>query len=126
MSEFYADEACRTLPYCLTGVYGAWGLSSLTGCLTQISRPYAVLRRWEKLNYCLGIYEMASDNGMGMARGMADYILNMWTSFGSSTGKSLKLKDSEYITTPEHAFENNNKDPESHALVEASKYPQKK
>ncbi|KAJ5116183.1 hypothetical protein N7456_000531 [Penicillium angulare] len=68
---------------------------------------------------------MASNNGMGMARGMADYILNMWTSFGSSTGKSLKLKNSEYITTPENAFENSNEDPESHALVEASKYPQR-
>ncbi|KAJ5288820.1 hypothetical protein N7478_001850 [Penicillium angulare] len=125
MSEFYADEICRSLPYCLAGVHGAWGLGSLTGLLTQIARPYIALRRCEKLNYCLSIYEMARNNGLGMARGMADFILNLWTSFGSSTGESLKLNDSEYITTPKHASEDNNKDSELHALVEASKYPRR-
>ncbi|KAJ6016218.1 hypothetical protein N7540_010809 [Penicillium herquei] len=51
MSEFYADEICRSVPYCLSGASGGWGVGALIGCLSQIVRPYIALRRKEKVRF---------------------------------------------------------------------------
>ena len=102
MSEFYADEACRSVPYCLSGAAGAWGIGTLLGCFVQVVRPYIALRQKEKLEYCLDIFRLAINNGMGLAKPMADYILFMWESYTPPARKSFQLKQLEPIPATRH------------------------
>lgn len=106
MSEFYADEACRSVPYCLSGAAGAWGMGTMLGCFTQLVRPYIVLRQKKKFDYCVDIFQRAINNGMGLPKGMLEFVLFMWESYTPPTRKPVQPKQLEFITATRHVSEN--------------------
>ncbi|KAJ5621562.1 hypothetical protein N7528_006345 [Penicillium herquei] len=106
MSAFYADEICRSVPYCFSGASGAWGMGTLIGCFSQIVRPYIALRQKEKLGYCIEIYQIAVNHGMGLATAILDYVLGMWESYSppevevkEQRGKSVPVSTRAQVTT---------------------------
>ncbi|KAJ5691650.1 hypothetical protein N7488_012385 [Penicillium malachiteum] len=86
LSEFYADEICRSIPYFLTGRRGAWGTTTLVTFMIPVVRPYIRLQRKEKFEHCQNLFQILADYGVGMASGVSATLLEWWKSYsGVST-----------------------------------------
>ncbi|KAJ5609882.1 hypothetical protein N7528_009148 [Penicillium herquei] len=86
LSEFYADEICRSIPYFLNGRRGAWGTTTLVTFMIPVVRPYIRLQRKEKFDHCQNLFQLLGDHGVGMASGVSQTVLEWWKSYsGVST-----------------------------------------
>lgn len=67
ISEYYADQVCRALPFCLQPKMKTWGVHVVIASMAQICKPYIYLRRQSKFNWCLRTYDLMAQRGMDLA-----------------------------------------------------------
>lgn len=60
ISKFYADQVCRPLPFCLQPKMKTWGIHVVIASVTQICKPYILLRRKSKFDWCLCAHDLIS------------------------------------------------------------------
>ncbi|KAJ5703255.1 hypothetical protein N7493_011644 [Penicillium malachiteum] len=52
IAEQYADNIARSLLYCLQTGMNAWGAYVIIACMNHVYKPYALLRRDKKFQWC--------------------------------------------------------------------------
>ncbi|KAJ5608667.1 hypothetical protein N7528_009234 [Penicillium herquei] len=97
IAEQYADNIVRSLPYCLQTGMNAWGAHVVIACMNHVYKPYALLRREEKFQWCQKAFQIESDRGMSLARVVSDAGQSVWDYHEPSTLGSgdvhLQLED---------------------------------
>jgi hypothetical protein len=113
LSEYYADEISRALPYCLQDSMKAWGISITIFGVGQIAKVYMELRRKEKFMWSQQVLRVMGELGPDLPLRMGELLQYGWilgeksdrdalqvASPVSSTSKSTGSSASTASTTP--------------------------
>ncbi|KAJ5273829.1 hypothetical protein N7478_008954 [Penicillium angulare] len=90
LTEFYADEISRSLPYCLQTSMRAWGVSVAIFGLSQICKVYMEFRRREKFTWSQHAFYIMGDLGFDFAFRLSEMLWQYW-SLGEKTDSSMSL-----------------------------------
>ncbi|KAJ5125725.1 hypothetical protein N7448_005042 [Penicillium atrosanguineum] len=78
LSEFYADEIGRALPFCLQNSMKAWGGHITVFGVGHISKVYLDFKRREKFFWSLYAYSVQKDMGSDFAGHLASFLEHSW------------------------------------------------
>ncbi|KAJ6127029.1 hypothetical protein N7523_002641 [Penicillium sp. IBT 18751x] len=78
LSEFYADEIGRALPYCLQDSMKAWGGHVTVFGVGQISKVYLDFQRRDKFFWSLYAYTVQKDMGSDFSGHLANFLEQSW------------------------------------------------
>jgi len=96
ISEYYADQVCRALPFCLQPKMKTWGVHVVIASVAQICKPYIFLRRKSKLDWCLRAYDLMVEQGMDLALFVKYSVYQQWATMEDESIEwlgRLSLKD---------------------------------
>ncbi|KAJ5109426.1 hypothetical protein N7456_006101 [Penicillium angulare] len=88
LTEFYADEISRSLPYCLQTSMKAWGVSVAIFGLSQICKVYMDFRRREKFTWSQHAFYIMGDLGFDFAFRLSEMLWHYWN-LGEKTDSSV-------------------------------------
>ncbi|KAJ5702385.1 hypothetical protein N7488_009933 [Penicillium malachiteum] len=72
MAEYYADQICRSIPYCLQGKMSSWGTHVILSCMIHLKKPSISLRREAKFQWCQGALQVMKKRGIDIAGVLSD------------------------------------------------------
>jgi hypothetical protein len=75
---YYADEACRGIPYCLTNTEEIWGAQGVMFSIAQASMVYSNTRWREKFMWCQNAFTAIENLGFGLAVCLREAALKHW------------------------------------------------
>jgi hypothetical protein len=78
LSEYYADEVSRAMPYCLQDSMKAWGVSITIFGMGQIAKVYMELRREEKFMWSQQLFKHVGDIGSDLGYRMGELLQFGW------------------------------------------------
>lgn len=78
LSWYYADEACRGIPYCLTNTEQIWGAQGVMFSIAQASMVYSNTRWREKFMWCQNAFTAIEHLGFGLAVCLRETALKHW------------------------------------------------
>ncbi|KAJ5662116.1 uncharacterized protein N7477_009732 [Penicillium maclennaniae] len=78
LSEFYADEIARALPFCLQDSMKAWGGHVTVFGVSQISKVYLDFKRRDKFFWSLYAYTVQKDMGSDFSGHLANFLEQSW------------------------------------------------
>lgn len=78
LSEYYADEISRAIPYCLQDSMRVWGLSGTVFGMCQIAKIYMDFRREEKFFWSQQLFKTSGDIGTDLSYRMNEMFLHGW------------------------------------------------
>lgn len=78
LSEYYADEISRAMPYCFQDSLRAWGVSITIFGMGQIAKVYMEFRREEKFMWSQELFKRAGDLGSDLAYRLRDLLQYGW------------------------------------------------
>ncbi|KAJ5090164.1 hypothetical protein N7532_008848 [Penicillium argentinense] len=78
LSWFYADEACRGIPYCLNDTEKIWGAQSVMFPIAQASQIYSNIRWRGKFMWCQAAFTAIEGLGFGLAVCLREAALKHW------------------------------------------------
>lgn len=78
LTEFYADEISRSLPYCLQRSMKAWGASLAFLGIGQICKIYMEYRRYEKFVFSQKAFRVIGDLGYDLAFRLSELLWYQW------------------------------------------------
>lgn len=78
LSWYYADEACRGIPYALTNTEHIWGAQHVMFPIAQASHIYSDMRWREKFMWCQNAYSAVEGLGFGLAVCLREAALKDW------------------------------------------------
>ncbi|CAI7601576.1 unnamed protein product [Penicillium pancosmium] len=78
LSWYYADEACRGIPYCLTNTEQIWGAQGVMFSIAQASMIYSNTRWQEKFMWCQNAFTAIEYLGFGLAVCLREAALKHW------------------------------------------------
>ncbi|KAK5798024.1 hypothetical protein VI817_004315 [Penicillium citrinum] len=85
LSWYYADEACRGIPYSLTNTEQIWGAQHVMFPISQASHIYSDMRWREKFMWCQNAYTAVAALGFGLAICLREAALKDWFAAEKST-----------------------------------------
>lgn len=111
LSEFYADEVSRAMPYCLQDSMRAWGVSGTIFGMMQIAQVYMELRNEEKFMWAQSLFKHVGDIGADLAYRMNELFNYGW----ALMEKADREKRSELSPVPSSAVSDSTASPISTA-----------
>lgn len=96
LSWYYADEACRGVPYCLTNTEQIWGAQGVMFSIAQASQIYSNIGWEEKFMWCQRAFTAIEYLGFGLAVCLRGAALKYWLGSGNSQvvpTATLSLRD---------------------------------
>lgn len=78
LSEFYADEISRALPFCLQDSMKAWGGHVTVFGVGQISKVYLDFKRRDKFFWSLYAYSVQKDMGSDFSGHLENFLQHLW------------------------------------------------
>ncbi|KAJ5737177.1 uncharacterized protein N7483_002302 [Penicillium malachiteum] len=85
MAEYYADQICRSIPYCLQEKMSSWGTHVILSCMIHVKKPYISLRRKAKFQWCRDALQVMKKRGIDIAGILSDLNLDIQRAFEAST-----------------------------------------
>ncbi|KAJ5733337.1 hypothetical protein N7533_013784 [Penicillium manginii] len=79
LSEYYADEISRAMPYCLQDSMKAWGISMTIFGMGQIAKVYMELRREEKFLWSQHLFKYVGDMGSDLGYRVGELLQFGWS-----------------------------------------------
>ncbi|KAJ5683617.1 hypothetical protein N7462_006782 [Penicillium macrosclerotiorum] len=79
LAEFYADQMCRALPYCLQGKMRSCGAQMMVWATSHITKTYTDLQRLEKFYWCQDAFRRIAMLGFDSAARLREMLLHRWT-----------------------------------------------
>lgn len=79
LSEYYADEVSRAMPFCLQDSMKAWGISITIFGMGQIAKVYMELRREEKFTWSQQLFKHAGDIGSDLGYRIGELLQFGWS-----------------------------------------------
>lgn len=108
LSWYYADEACRGIPYCLTNTEQIWGAQGVMFSIAQASQIYSNIRWQEKFMWCQKAFTAIEHLGFGLAVCLRETSLKHWSVSKTSRlmpTTTLSLRDGPQRPAPPPAGE---------------------
>ncbi|KAJ5673966.1 hypothetical protein N7462_009405 [Penicillium macrosclerotiorum] len=78
MSETYADNICRAIPYWLQNRLGSYGVLKITVNLWPVLKPYTHLRSWKKFRWVQHICKIVESGGNDLATCISQVWWKYW------------------------------------------------
>ncbi|KAJ5261382.1 hypothetical protein N7478_011977 [Penicillium angulare] len=101
IAESYADEICRCLQYCLQPETNACGVHIIVASLNHVYKPYALLRRREKFQWCQDAFKAISNRGLALASILSHAGRDVWHFHEGSNGpQSTQIPLQDTIEPP--------------------------
>jgi hypothetical protein len=79
LSEFYADEICRALPYLLQDESKVWGAHVTLFAASQVAKVYMEFNKREKFNWTLHSFRVMGDFGSDFSHRLGEYLAYRWS-----------------------------------------------
>lgn len=93
MAGHYADEVCRSVPYCMQPMNRIWGTHVVFGTIGNALKVYLHLRSQEKFIWCQRVLEVARGLGIEMALYFSGVAKKKWDLFWNA-GETSQLRTS--------------------------------
>ncbi|KAJ5716309.1 hypothetical protein N7493_008220 [Penicillium malachiteum] len=101
MAEYYADQICRSIPYCLQEKLSSWGTHVVLSCMVHVKKPYISLRRKAKFRWCQDALQFMKKRGIDIAGILSDLNRDTQRAFEESNmgqATEMILRDDLFIS----------------------------